>query len=75
MDKVKKLNKKLFFLEEKRKSIVTTFQVCREAMQSNLITPSERHLIRYILRRVLKEMENKSKDLRLEINEEMNKEK
>lgn len=70
MSKLAKLKKRGEIMEGKRNSIVSTFQVCREAMQKNTITHSQRQIIRDILRPVLKKVEEEILLNRHKINNE-----
>lgn len=71
MSRLAKLNRRKKMLKEKQKNITATFQVCREAMKANRITPSQRQLIRDILHPVLHDLEGEVRDVTLHIQEEL----
>lgn len=73
MSRLAKLNRRKNMLKEKQKNITATFQVCREAMKANLITPSQRQIIRDILRPVLHDLEGEVRDVSCHIQEELEK--
>lgn len=70
INKINKLDRQKSVLHRKKKTIEEAFQVSREAMQSNLITPAQRQSIRDILRPVIKDLERRIHELSLKINEE-----
>ncbi|AGZ17573.1 hypothetical protein X824_gp250 [Escherichia phage 4MG] len=73
MSRLSKLHRRKNMLKEKQKNITATFQVCREAMKANLITPSQRQIIRDILRPVLHDLEGEVRDVLCHIQEELEK--